>query len=85
MVGQVQKLNRNKAIEHYKASGLDLTPILHKVDISENQKPGKTVFTYRSTVAIVCFREKNAFIIVNNYFDLWISNSQYEIIFSRKA
>ena len=28
MVGQVQKLNRNKAIEHYKASGIDLTPIL---------------------------------------------------------
>ena len=30
MVGQVQKLNRNKAIDHYKANGLDLSPILHK-------------------------------------------------------
>lgn len=38
MVGQVQKLNRNKAIEHYKASGIDLTPILHKVEVSEDVK-----------------------------------------------
>ena len=30
MVGQSQKLNVNKAIKHYKASGLDLTPILYK-------------------------------------------------------
>ena len=35
MVGQVQKLNRNKAIEHYKTSGVDLTPILHKVDVPQ--------------------------------------------------
>ncbi|TVZ58720.1 glutamate synthase (ferredoxin) [Flavobacteriaceae bacterium MAR_2010_105] len=38
MVGQVQKLNRNKAIEHYKASGIDLTPILHKVKVSDEVK-----------------------------------------------
>ncbi|MFC4722412.1 glutamate synthase large subunit [Geojedonia litorea] len=38
MVGQVQKLNRNKAIEHYKASGIDLTPILHKIDVSADVK-----------------------------------------------
>ena len=38
MVGQVQKLNRNKAIEHYKASGIDLTPILHKVEVDEDVK-----------------------------------------------
>jgi glutamate synthase (ferredoxin) len=38
MVGQVQKLNRNKAIEHYKASGLDLTPILHKIDVPAGTK-----------------------------------------------
>lgn len=38
MVGQVQKLNRNKAIEHYKASGIDLTPILHKIDVPEDTK-----------------------------------------------
>ena len=30
MVGQSQKLNVNKAIQHYKASGLDLSPILYK-------------------------------------------------------
>ncbi|PTX60660.1 glutamate synthase (ferredoxin) [Kordia periserrulae] len=38
MVGQVQKLNRNKAIEHYKTSGIDLTPILHKVTVSDDVK-----------------------------------------------
>ena len=36
MVGQVSKLDRNKAIEHYKASGVDLSPILHKVDVDES-------------------------------------------------
>ena len=35
MVGQVQKLDRNKAIEHYKANGIDLTPILHQVEVPE--------------------------------------------------
>ncbi|TSE07731.1 glutamate synthase large subunit [Aquimarina algiphila] len=35
MVGQVSKLNHNKAIEHYKAAGIDLTPILHQVDAPE--------------------------------------------------
>jgi glutamate synthase (ferredoxin) len=38
MVGQVQKLDRNKAIEHYKASGIDLTPILHKVKVDDSVK-----------------------------------------------
>ncbi|MGS2727622.1 glutamate synthase large subunit [Psychroserpens sp. BH13MA-6] len=38
MVGQVQKLNRNKTIAHYKALGLDLTPILHKVTVPEETK-----------------------------------------------
>ena len=38
MVGQVQKLNRNKAIDHYKSSGIDLTPILHKVEVAEDVK-----------------------------------------------
>ncbi|WP_396596354.1 glutamate synthase large subunit [Dokdonia sp. R86516] len=37
MVGQVQKLDRNKTIDQYKALGLDLTPILHKVDVKEGQ------------------------------------------------
>ncbi|RLJ61586.1 glutamate synthase (NADH) large subunit [Lacinutrix venerupis] len=36
MVGQSQKLNRNKAIDHYKSSGIDLTPILHKVKVDED-------------------------------------------------
>ncbi|MDP5081679.1 MAG: glutamate synthase-related protein, partial [Winogradskyella sp.] len=38
MVGQVQKLNRKGAIEHYKASGIDLTPILHKIDVPASTK-----------------------------------------------
>ncbi|WP_217868842.1 glutamate synthase large subunit [Arenibacter amylolyticus] len=33
MVGQVQKLDRTKAMEHYKAAGIDLSPILHQVDV----------------------------------------------------
>ncbi|WP_221930777.1 glutamate synthase large subunit [Changchengzhania lutea] len=35
MVGQVQKLNRSKTIEHYKAVGIDLSPILHQVTVPE--------------------------------------------------
>ena len=35
MVGQVQKLNRNKAIESYKTLGIDLSPILHEVRADE--------------------------------------------------
>tara|TARA_R110002050_G_scaffold286468_3_gene437047 strand:+ start:129134 stop:133642 length:4509 start_codon:yes stop_codon:yes gene_type:complete len=38
MVGQVQKLDRKKAIEHYKANGIDLTPILYKVDVPAGTK-----------------------------------------------
>jgi glutamate synthase (ferredoxin) len=34
MVGQSQKLNVNKAIKHYKASGLDLSAILYKPEIA---------------------------------------------------
>ena len=36
MVGQSQKINVNKAIEHAKAKGIDLSPILHK---PETNKP----------------------------------------------
>ncbi len=35
MVGQVQKLDHNKAIEHYKAAGVDLSPILHQIEVPE--------------------------------------------------
>ncbi len=38
MVGQVQKLNHKKAIEHYKARGIDLTPILYQVNVPEGTK-----------------------------------------------
>ncbi|VAV83054.1 Glutamate synthase [NADPH] large chain [hydrothermal vent metagenome] len=36
MVGKVEKLNRNKAIDYYKAHGIDLSPILHKVEVDDN-------------------------------------------------
>ncbi|MBQ4804602.1 glutamate synthase large subunit [Aquimarina sp. MMG015] len=35
MVGQVHKLDRKQAIEHYKTAGVDLSPILHQVEASE--------------------------------------------------
>ncbi len=35
MVGQVHKLDRNRAIEHFKAAGVDLTPILHTIEAPE--------------------------------------------------
>ena len=38
MVGQVQKLDRKKAIDHYKSAGIDLTPILHQVDVPKGTK-----------------------------------------------
>ncbi|MCX2720790.1 glutamate synthase large subunit [Lentiprolixibacter aurantiacus] len=38
MVGQVQKLNRKAAIDHFKASGIDLTPILHTIDVPKGTK-----------------------------------------------
>ncbi|WP_350287078.1 glutamate synthase large subunit [uncultured Croceitalea sp.] len=38
MVGQVQKLDRKRAIDHYKSAGIDLTPILYQVDVAENTK-----------------------------------------------
>jgi len=38
MVGQVQKLDRKKAVQHYKTKGIDLSPILHKVHITEEEK-----------------------------------------------
>jgi glutamate synthase (ferredoxin) len=44
MVGQSQKLNVNKAIKHYKASGLDLSTILYKPE-----KKAKTVPNHNTT------------------------------------
>ncbi|MDE3743763.1 glutamate synthase large subunit [Maribacter polysaccharolyticus] len=38
MVGQVQKLDRKKAIDHYKANGIDLSPILHEIDVPKGTK-----------------------------------------------
>ncbi|MCK0160703.1 glutamate synthase large subunit [Allomuricauda sp. F6463D] len=46
MVGQVQKLDRKKAIEHYKAAGIDLTPILYQIDVPEGTKLHNTEKQY---------------------------------------
>jgi glutamate synthase (ferredoxin) len=35
MVGQSQKLNMNKAIDHYKAQGIDLSQILYKPEVPD--------------------------------------------------
>ncbi|WP_452218631.1 glutamate synthase large subunit [Lacinutrix undariae] len=38
MVGKVEKLNRKAAIDCYKSYGIDLTPILHKVEVEDHVK-----------------------------------------------
>jgi glutamate synthase (ferredoxin) len=38
MVGQVSKLDRSGAIDHYKAQGIDLSPILHQVPVPEGTR-----------------------------------------------
>ncbi|WP_378172509.1 glutamate synthase large subunit [Aquimarina sp. SS2-1] len=38
MVGQVHKLDRKQAIEHYKTAGVDLSPILHQVAATDGVK-----------------------------------------------
>jgi glutamate synthase (ferredoxin) len=38
MVGQSTKLNVNKAIKHYKTSGLDLSTILYKPEKAKRYK-----------------------------------------------
>ena len=42
MVGQVGKLDRNPAIDHYKARGIDLSPILHQVAVPEGTQLSNT-------------------------------------------
>ncbi|WP_141013759.1 glutamate synthase large subunit [Nocardioides sambongensis] len=42
-VGQVQHLDVVEAIEHWKASGLDLRPILHKIDVAQTHFPDQDV------------------------------------------
>ncbi|MFL1896617.1 glutamate synthase large subunit [Aquimarina sp. 2-A2] len=38
MVGQVQKINSLSVVDHYKASGIDISPILHKVAVPSDVK-----------------------------------------------
>jgi len=38
MVGQVQKLDRKKALDHYKSAGIDLSPILHQIEVPAGTK-----------------------------------------------
>ncbi|RIV35878.1 glutamate synthase large subunit [Flagellimonas lutimaris] len=55
MVGQVQKLDRKKAIEHYKAAGIDLTPILYQVDVPEGTKFHNTEKQYHEIAKSIEF------------------------------
>jgi glutamate synthase (ferredoxin) len=59
MVGQSQKLNVNKAIKHYKASGLDLSTILYKPE-----KKAKTVPNHNTTTQDHALRERFRFQII---------------------
>jgi glutamate synthase (ferredoxin) len=43
MVGQSQKLNMKKAIEHYKAQGIDLSKILYKPEVPSHVQERNTV------------------------------------------
>ena len=43
MVGRVEKLNRDSAINHYKSRGIDLSPILHKVQSKNGAKLHNTI------------------------------------------
>lgn len=38
MIGQVGKLDRSKALDHFKAKGIDLSPILHEIPVPESTK-----------------------------------------------
>ncbi|MEX0273072.1 MAG: glutamate synthase large subunit [Flavobacteriaceae bacterium] len=38
MVGQVHKLDRSKVVAHYKAAGIDLSPVLHQVAVPRGTK-----------------------------------------------
>ncbi|MEQ6901711.1 glutamate synthase large subunit [Nocardioides sp. YIM 152588] len=42
-IGQVETLDVVQAIEHWKASGLDLAPILHKVEVADTHFPEQDV------------------------------------------
>jgi glutamate synthase (ferredoxin) len=56
MVGQVQKLNRDNTIKHYKALGLDLTPILHQADVTKEAKFYNTEKQYHALDAALDFK-----------------------------
>jgi glutamate synthase (ferredoxin) len=66
MVGQSQKLNVNKAIKHYKASGLDLSTILYKPE------KAKTVPNHNTTTQDHALRERFDFQIIRRRFLLFI-------------
>ncbi|GAA3822392.1 glutamate synthase large subunit [Nocardioides panacisoli] len=42
-IGQVEVLDTLEAVHHWKAQGLDLTPILHKVEVAETHFPDQDV------------------------------------------
>ncbi|KLI64611.1 glutamate synthase large subunit [Aurantiacibacter marinus] len=42
MIGRVDRIDMNRAIHHWKADGVDLSRLLHSVDVPEGKKPYQT-------------------------------------------
>jgi Glutamate synthase domain 2 len=55
MVGQVDRLQRSSAVNHYKAAGLDLSPILHKVSVPEGSSLRNTEKQVNETQGAIDF------------------------------
>ena len=55
MVGQSQKLNVNKAINHYKANGLDLSPILFKPEKAKEVPNHNTTYQDHALANVLDF------------------------------
>ena len=66
MVGRSDRLEARKAIEHWKAQGLDLTPILHQPEVPADVRSARVqmtrimVWTRRSTIVLLELCERRA-------------------------
>jgi glutamate synthase (NADPH/NADH) large chain len=70
MVGQMHKLNRNKAIAHYKSSGIDISPILFQA----NEHKNKTKYN-------TCGQEHN----LEEHLDFQIIKQAHQALFRRET
>jgi glutamate synthase (ferredoxin) len=83
MVGQSQKLNVNKAIKHYKASGLDLSTILYKPEKAKTVPNHNTTtrswirkcFDFKlskETIPSIYRKENKSYFKIKIQIDLWV-------------